>query len=300
MRKHHRRGFTLIELLVVIAIIGVLIGLLLPAVQKVRESASRLRCSNNLKQLGVAVHNYHASYDVFPISHSPWSEGTVPVGPHTGRGWILLSLPYMEQEGLYKQFAPSVASSLWSCSAIMNSEIKPLRCPSDTSDVVGNCTQQYQWGGTPVALTNYKGVIGDNRMGGTTAFPGGSPDCHNTIGCPGIFYRNNYQEPVSIFKVADGTSNTFMIGEDVIEHNWHSTAYYSNGDYAACHAPLNYMPNPPQPWNWPLVMSFRSRHQGGANFCLADGSVSFVSDSVYYVTYQAMCTKAGSEVVSLP
>lgn len=229
MRNHHRRGFTLIELLVVIAIIGVLIGLLLPAVQKVREAASRLRCSNNLKQLGLAVHNYHSMYDLFPISHSPWSEGTSPMPPHTGRGWILLSLPYMEQEGLYRQFDPSITSSLWSCSAIMNSELKALRCPTDSSDVVGNCTQQYQWGGTPVALTNYKGVIGDNRMGGTTAFPGGSPDCHNTIGCPGIFYRNNYQEPVSISKVSDGTSNTFMIGEDVIQHNWHSTAYFQRG-----------------------------------------------------------------------
>lgn len=300
MRTSQRGGFTLIELLVVIAIIGILVGLLLPAVQKVREAANRARCSNNLKQLGLAVHNYHSAYDLFPISHSPWAEGPRPVAPLTGRGWILLCLPFMEQDALYRQFDPSITSSLWSCAAAMNTQIKGLRCPTDYSDVNAHNTLQYQWSPIPVALTNYKGVIGDNRMGGTTAFPGGSPDCHNTIGCPGIFYRNDYEEPFGLARVTDGTSNTFMIGEDVILHNHHSAAYYSNGDYAACHAPLNFMPNPPQPDNWPLVISFRSLHLGGANFCLADGSVRFVSDSTNYVPYQAMCTKAGGEVVNQP
>src|SRR5262245_20492353 len=102
-----RRGFTLIELLVVIAIIGVLIALLLPAVQRVREAANRTRCTNNLKQVGISLHAYHGAYNSLPISTSPWSENNNPKPPFTGRGWILRLLPYLEQEPLYRLFEPS-------------------------------------------------------------------------------------------------------------------------------------------------------------------------------------------------
>src|SRR5947207_2958304 len=111
-RTTPRRGFTLIELLVVIAIIGILIGLLLPAVQKVREAANRMKCANNLKQLGLAVHNYHATHSAFPASHSYGAEGPNPVPPYTGRGWILCTLPFLEQDALYRQFEPSLTTSL--------------------------------------------------------------------------------------------------------------------------------------------------------------------------------------------
>jgi prepilin-type processing-associated H-X9-DG protein len=91
-----------------------------------------------------------------------------------------------------------------------------------------------------------------------------------------------------------------MIGEDVPAENIHSAAFFSNGDYASCHAPLNYFPEPPIPTNWPLVMSFRSRHPGGANFCMADGSVRFVADSIELQLYQDLATKAGREIAELP
>ena len=91
-----------------------------------------------------------------------------------------------------------------------------------------------------------------------------------------------------------------MVGEDVAFHNHHSTAYYCNGDYSSCHAPLNYMPDPPTPNDWWNVISFRSLHPGGAQFCLADGSVHFVSETIDYDLYRALSTKAGGEVAQVP
>ncbi|MBY0527867.1 MAG: DUF1559 domain-containing protein [Gemmataceae bacterium] len=98
--------------------------------------------------------------------------------------------------------------------------------------------------------------------------------------------------------VTDGTSNTFMIGEDIVKYNQHSTAYYSNGDYASCHIPL--WVRPPDPADWPNAMGFRSNHTGGANFCMADGSVHFVRDTIDMVLYRALATRNGGEPVSLP
>jgi prepilin-type processing-associated H-X9-DG protein len=95
-------------------------------------------------------------------------------------------------------------------------------------------------------------------------------------------------------------TNTLMVGEDVPAHNWHSTAYYCNGDYSSCHAPLNYLPEPPTPADWWNVMSFRSLHPGGAQFCMADGSVRFFDEQIDYVLYRALSTKAGEEIVELP
>src|SRR5262245_48897696 len=110
MARATRTGFTLIELLVVIAIIAVLIGLLLPAVQKVRETANRISCTNKLKQIGLAVHNYLDTHHYFPISVT-YSSGEGPP-PRNGTGWILRSLPFLEQDNLYRQFAPCYDSSM--------------------------------------------------------------------------------------------------------------------------------------------------------------------------------------------
>lgn len=292
-----RGAFTLIELLVVIAIIAVLIGMLMSAVQKARESANRIKCQNNLKQLGLAAHTYHDANGNFPISHSIWSEGARPVPPHTGRGWILEVLPYIEQQTLYDMFEPSRATSIQDCPVALKTDIPSVHCPSDPDSLVSS-SAQYQLWGLDVTLTNYKGVLGDHRMGGASSQFTGSPDKHNTTGANGIFYRNDYEEPVTVTSVSDGTSNTFMIGEDLPKYNHHSAAYYSNGDYASCHIPLSF--RPPDPDFWPDAIGFRSNHKGGANFCMADGSVHFVSDKIDMVLYRALATRNGGEVASLP
>jgi len=295
-----RLAFTLVELLVVIAIIGVLVALLLPAVQAAREAARRTKCSNNLKQLGLAVHNYHDTFNYLPTSGGYGAEGPRPTANPNRKGWIVSILPQMEQTALYDRFEPFFAMagglSHTDCRDEMAIVTKGLLCPTDP-DGGALITTQNQFEGVPVAVTNYKGVIGETKMGGAWS---GSADCHASTGCTGLFYRNNYQEPQRLANITDGTSNTFMIGEDLPRHNQHSAAYYCNGDYASCHAPLNFMPKPPTPADWPKVISFRSMHPAGANFCAADASVRFIAQNIDHAHYQALSTKAGAEVFSMP
>jgi prepilin-type N-terminal cleavage/methylation domain-containing protein len=310
MCRLRSRGFTLIELLVVIAIIGVLIALLLPAVQAAREAARRTQCRNNLKQLGLAVHNYHDTFGKLPTSISPWGEGArpLPQAQRTGKGWILTLLPQIEQSGMWQTVEPhTVNGEMFAGNGIQHSSLRTLlltplsviHCPSDPASLTP-FNNLAQWGGINAQVTNYKGVIGDTRMGSSAVHTQGTlPDCHATNNCNGLFYRNDYQDNIRLALITDGTSNTFMIGEDVPTYNIHSMWAYSNGDYCSCHGAINYFPNPPDPGNWPNAMTFRSRHPGGTQFCMADASVQFVTQNISHPTYRALCTKANGEVATL-
>lgn len=303
-----RAGFTLIELLVVIAIIGVLVSITLPAVQRARETARRMSCSNNLKQLGLAVHNYHDTFRSFPINLAAQSEGARPARQRNGKGWLLSVLPQIEQVPLYESFKPGFAGDFFSGGGIaspavrvaVQTQVATLACPSD-SVAARLSDEQFEWEGTFVALTSYKGVLGDHRLGeALSTHPGTMPDCHSTGQCNGLFFRLSYQYPQRMAMVTDGLSNTLMIGEDLPRHNAHSAAFYANGDHCSCHGHLNYKPKPPTPRDWWNVMTFRSEHTGGASFCLADGSIRFVPDSVDYFLYRTLCTKSGGESGEMP
>ena len=302
------RGFTLVELLVVIAIIGVLVSLLLPAVQSARESGRRMHCVNQLRQLALGCLTYHDTQKVVPISITGLaSDMPRGKGELNGKGWIVSILPQIEQQAYFDkidfrgEFDQNKGMRLPANLELFRNKPAILNCPSDESSRELSKTQ-FQLESIEVALTNYKGCIGDNRMGGSSsAFPGNMPDCHNTTPCNGSFWRNVFQQPISIGDYADGTTNTFLIGEDVPEQNWHSAWFYSNGDYASCHVPPNFFEDPTlpgfaptKPSFWPNAISFRSRHPSGLNFAFADGSVHFIRESISQSIYRGLATRERS------
>lgn len=303
--KRFNRGFTLVELLVVIAIIGLLVGLLLPAVQMAREAARRISCSNNLKQLGLALHNYEGSFRMLPISIGPWPDGR-PTPQRNGKGWIVSILPQLEQSAIYEQLSIGFDGDFFSGNGMFDPRLRTtlqlipssLRCPSDSSAGVLTIRQP-EFLGIPVGVTSYQGVLGDIQLGGTRSRHVGTlPDVHNLANCNGLFFRLSYQNPQRFASVTDGLSHTFMVGEGVAAHNSRSMAYYANGDWASCHAPPNYFPKPATPDVWEDVQGFRSRHPGGVHFAMADGSVRFVSEYIEHRIYRGHATKAGHEIIS--
>lgn len=308
-----REGFTLVELLVVVAIIGILVALLLPAINSARESARRSACSNNLRQVGLAVIKYHDRYGMFPVSYSQWPEGdnhpdnidTVDTDLLTGQGWSLSVLPFLEAQNLYHQFAGFLTGDFdqggginaAGCRTAMATQLPVYLCPSDGS-AQPPMTDRYQWDGVPVAVISYKGVLGDNKVEGDLTSFDGSDDCHNSIGCNGLFYRNSYQEPKNTSHISDGLTNTMMLGEAVAAFDKHSAAYYANGDWASCSAPLNFAPDTGTEYY--DRQGFRSMHPGGANFCFAGGAVLFVDEMIDGTLYRGLSTIAGGEIAFSP
>jgi len=229
-----RRAFTLIELLVVIAIVGVLIGLVLPAVQKVREAANRLICKNNLKQVGLALHSYHSAHDSFPSGHASLllSPGwTMPAGmcnaypPEGGPGWSFFAtlLPYLEQDNLYRSINLLLPIADAANASARRTPVKTYICPSDTAPRVVKITTC----GTPPQPTNTPVVLADGAACSYVGCLGGGIETGNPIyACyeyqpfNGIFHRNSR---IRVADVTDGTSNTIGVGERCsafVESSW--------------------------------------------------------------------------------
>ncbi len=313
-----RRGFTLIELLVVIAIIAVLIGLLLPAVQKVREAAARAQCGNNLKQIALGAFNYENANGRFPPGVNVSLSGTVattfPAQPTPGISfsWKIAVLPFIEQGNLYNQLnlTPAFNSQYNNCVGPTSpgaTVINIYRCPSDIL-VNGGITTYTTKGVTySFAITSYNGNGGSN----SAYYPNSTQD--------GIFYLNS---TVRIVAITDGTSNTILFGErfhfdPTFDALYPSAPMSSFGGWAwanenatedellSAQAPIGYMiplgttKDPGEVLHDTRVGAYGSGHTGGgANFVLADGSVHFLATAVSQTVLEQLSTRAGGEIIS--
>jgi prepilin-type N-terminal cleavage/methylation domain-containing protein len=285
LRTHRQRGFTLIELLVVIAIIAILIALLLPAVQQAREAARRTQCRNNLKQFGIAMHNYHDNYKVFPPGVQPrlntptanvWtnhcnqmSDGTTPLPNQDYRswGWGTFVLPYIDQAPLFNLLAPNGcrmpnANATIGNSTPLQTGVPAFRCPSDTGPIVNNYHQAYT--ASNYAISEQVGDVGTNK---------------------------------GIRDVLDGTSNTFMIGERALRRDPQGKRQVgaivwgrSNTTDAGYKFRVAWRPNTPHPTTDQNSATnsdggcirhvLSSEHTGGVHVVMADGAVRFLSNNI--------------------
>jgi prepilin-type N-terminal cleavage/methylation domain-containing protein/prepilin-type processing-associated H-X9-DG protein len=305
-----RTAFTLIELLVVIAIIAVLIGLLLPAVQKIREAAARLKCKNNLKQIGLAFHSYHSTNGSFPSGFNSKAAAVDGDSLGPGWGWGAYLLPYLEQENLYRQidFTKDIAAPANTQARLTSLAV--FLCPSDSPDRPTVTINDDA--GKPicdVAFGNYVGMAGVYEVTGY-------PDTSN--GAPGVLLRNS---KVRVTDITDGSSNTLF----ATERAWHwqgrvrspATTWVGSVTNAVIPQTLNpalgiefghvmiltnsgtvdegRVPNNPLDH----VEDANSNHPQGVNCLFGDGSVRSIQNTISPVVWVAIATRSGGEAVSL-
>ena len=298
-QRHLERGFTLIELLVVIAIIAILVALLLPAVQQAREAARRTQCKNNLKQIGIALHNYHDTHGCFPPGTVPQRDMTnngLLVANYESYGWAAMLLPQMEQANLVQQLSMSsltLSQALIAANAAgtLNESFPPLpayQCPSDTTG------PRLQNG---MRRTHFNGLsnIGTAWRPPTLNYPGSTGDPSGDLRAPrnsshrhpkGIFYNSS---SVRFRDITDGTSNTFMVGERTKRCGAGTWLGGRNPDGNGTHGNDYHLARVRQVLNDPIdtgddrcTDGFSSAHTGGGQFLFADGSVHFISDNIHF------------------
>jgi prepilin-type N-terminal cleavage/methylation domain-containing protein len=325
-QTNNRRAFTLVELLVVIAIIGVLVALLLPAVQAAREAARRSQCANNLKQLGIAIHNYHDTFNWLPpgaVFHG--GATTAPNGqPINHRGSIHIRLlPYIEQQPLYSMYDMNTGTDgqMLPNGRWLNGELVPTYvCPSDGRNRRTNANPNgvqaanyYPNMGPSSAISNsgscscplYPTFQSFNR-------PGNNTDANRPAG---PFTRNGWTYQSRLSEIEDGTSNTIFMGEVRSFCSGHVMAgwAHSNKWGGFTQIPINFdtcrtlaeataagMTPCNANCNWNAEVGFKSLHPGGAQFVLGDGSVRFIPQTVNMTVYNYLGDKADKQATQLP
>lgn len=327
-----KRAFTLVELLVVITIIGVLVGLLLPAVQAARESARRMQCSNNLKQIGLALHSYNTALESFPpgyISAYPDSgyiaSGIYPGETGPGWGWGAMLLPYLELDNLYAKINFGANITDPTNSVVRMTSLPVFLCPSDdgdrtfTVDKLGDPSPysipltDSQGNPVMVAHSNYIGIFGNPEISPDPGFLSADPTRDKTH--RGMFCRNT---AVRLASVTDGTSNTLFVSERCSKLAYVTWTGAVPGGQVPAHVPDPYgwgpegpavlvlghtgdaSDVPPHTPNSPVshVDNVWSMHPQGANFLMVNGSVRQINDTINPQIYWALGTKAGGEVIT--
>ena len=332
MRMRSRRpAFTFIELLIVIAIVAVLVGLMLPAVQRVREAAARAKCQNNLKQIGLALHNYHAANDRFPpgfVSELANPNWTYTIGntnsypDELGPGWsfFALILPYVEQNGLYNCINLKLPITHPSNAAARQTTVLLYLCPSDTGPRLIRATT---CGDPPIAV-NTPALITEEAVCSYVGCLGGGNATDPNYGAyenqpfNGVFHRNSR---ISFADITDGTSNTIGIGERMsrfVESSWVGVIPGQHLVYNQSKPPS---PNfkstlgPCQNWRPPITAvlvharsgapnatdaspaAFFGPHPAGCVFLNMDGSTRLIPDSIGLPVFRALCTRNGGEII---
>jgi prepilin-type N-terminal cleavage/methylation domain-containing protein/prepilin-type processing-associated H-X9-DG protein len=331
MKSHSSRGFTLIELLVVIAIIGVLIALLLPAVQSAREAARRAQCVNNLKQIGLAMHNYNSSYGSLPPGESGYGWGT----------WIIFILPYTEEGPLFNAWnqGSSVSDPNGNIltygspanTTVSRTRIKTYSCPSDIDDALYGIMPMYNYaanfGNTSIA--QHLNAVPDPYNALVTLRFAGAP--FSDVSYPGSAGWRAAGGVFGLQNILDGSSNTLAASE-VVQGQGAASGVTVNGKtgltdirgstvwgdacsfettigpnstfpdviYQSTHCAYPYAQNPPCVYSSNNMTWFgsRSRHPGGLNSVLCDGHVQFIKNSININIWRALSTTAGGEIVS--
>lgn len=326
MISQNRKAFTLIELLVVIAIIAILIALLLPAVQQAREAARRTECKNILKQWGLALHNYHDTYNSLPAAGFSVTAGTPPnPGQHNRFSFHVRVLPFLDQTPLYNQFDMSRFYNDTPNFALKRSTIPVLHCPSallsdrtaDSETVTYGATNNQTH--SPVSV-HYLGVAGAKGFlpGSTTAYYASLPAVpnltsdHGGLATNGLLTRNVSSR---FSDCTDGLSNTFLMGEASANaaSGWNRTfrawtqGVSTNDNSTAMYASKNITHQIGSNTGWRSNTAgslyndsrFGSQHVGGTHFLMGDGTVRFVSENIDFATYQGAASRDGAESMQI-
>jgi len=308
--RRGRGGFTLVEILVVIAIIGILVALLLPAVQAAREAGRRTHCLNNLKQLGLAMHNYHDVNRMLPYSNS--NQGGYDNWGQSGdmnRSWTVALLPFMEARTLWDQMDQRKDGLASPNLAIIQQNLPGVLCPSDP-DSSTPLTRTDSARNFVLALSNYACSVGDHFNANDEG--NGYPlrycnDCRTVATVRGVISRYGWSARFKHIK--DGLSTTMFAGEVIPEYcDWEDWGHQSfsttarpinhrNSEFALSFAQNWQNPALPHSWEHDQSIAFRSFHPGGAQFVMCDGTVHFLADDIDFKLYRALASRSGQEVV---